>query len=325
MIVYVWSGLASRCVTLAEAYYLLKARGTRLRSKKLTVIWPIENACGIHFKEVFAEDMFDDIELKVIEVDNNYKKYYDYRKSDGVLRNLKKLHLLKAIHAAVLIFMDMLQEYKRDFVLGKLVVGKNYFDYTPPKEIGWAGENYEKHLQNTWQQVNEALSGKKNLYIKAYCGIIKDNKNTDIDFSVIKFQKEYWNKVESIIVPGERYIAIHIRRTDHQTAIAESSTNAFIQKINEVINQQSDVKLFLATDDKKEEENLKHIYGDKLVVQEDKEWGRTNSNEMKSGIIDCLCLSRCEYILGSYTSVFSFFAAKYGNKELIICRDANSV
>lgn len=81
------------------------------------------------------------------------------------------------------------------------------------------------------------------------------------------------------------------------------------------------MKIFLATDDKEEEQTLRKKYGNRLVVQSNKEWGRAGSEEMKSGVIDCLCLSRCDYILGSFGSSYSSFAAKYGKKELFICRD----
>ncbi len=38
-----------------------------------------------------------------------------------------------------------------------------------------------------------------------------------------------------------------------------------------------------------------------------------------SAIVDCLCLSMCNYILGSTTSVFSRFAAEYGEIRLYEC------
>lgn len=327
MWLYVWSGLTSRCVTLAHAKYLLKTRGGG--QQRLVVVWPIDDACGIHFWEVFAEDMFSDIELKVIELTFSSKKYYDCNKSDGVRLNIKKFHFGKAIYAALLIFMDMFQESKKrliTFIFEDMIAsiyGKNYFNYTPPREIGWSGEKYIEHLNNTWRQVYSVLPENGKIFIKAYCGIIEDQEQEKVDFSVIKFREEYWKKVKEIVMSKEKYIGIHIRRTDHQIAIDASSTQAFIRKIDEIINE-DDVKFFLATDDVMEEETLKHIYGNRIVVQENKDWGRTNSSEMKSGIIDCLCLSRCEYILGSYTSVFSSFAAKYGNKELIICKDENT-
>lgn len=50
-------------------------------------------------------------------------------------------------------------------------------------------------------------------------------------------------------------------------------------------------------------------------------WGRSNSDEMESGITDCLCLSCCEYVLGFYMSVFSNFVARYGGRQLFVCKE----
>lgn len=78
--------------------------------------------------------------------------------------------------------------------------------------------------------------------------------------------------------------------------------------------------VFLATDDRSVEEELKKAFPGRIVTYSDKTWGRNSKSGMESAIIDCLCLSRCNYILGSFCSVFSKFAAGYGNTELIICR-----
>lgn len=98
------------------------------------------------------------------------------------------------------------------------------------------------------------------------------------DYSVIKFREEYWKKVEKIIGTGEGYVGIHIRRTDHHIAIKESGTDAFIHKINEILTKCPDIKFFIATDDKNEEYKLqKYMGGGKMIIQPNKEWGRSRS------------------------------------------------
>ena len=290
MYVYVWSGLTSRCATLADAYYLVKkSRG----SKKLTVIWPVDKDCGIHFYEVFADDMFDDIELRVIE-ENKLE-------TTNSIYNAKKLWLKEKL--PVYVFRE------------------KYIDFTPPKEIGWSGKNYIRHLKSTYKRMRKELSEKKEIYIKAYCGIIKDEERENVDYTVIKFRDNYWKQVDRILKPDTKYIGVHIRRTDHNRAIKESSTEAFIQQVREMVNEREELKIFLATDDVTEQNAMKNVFGDRLVTQSGKRWGRDSSSKMKSGIIDCLCLSRCMCVLGSSTSVFSSFSARYGKKELIICRN----
>ena len=294
------------------------------QKKRLTIIWPIDAECGIPFREVFAEDMFDDIDFKVAEVNLLERIYFDYHKSDGVQLNLKKKHYGKAIQALVLIFMDMLQKHKRKLkvkIINAYMKRKKWIDYMPPDEIGWEGASYIRYINGRWQQVFENLEAGKEVCIRAYCGIMKDGRYGEADLSVIKFAKKYWKQVEEIIKPNENYIGVHIRRTDHGTAIKESETKFFVDIINEMLSKSNKRKIFLATDDKQEEDRLREIYGERLVVQKNKAWGRRTGDEMKSGIIDCLCLTRCECILGSCGSVYSSFAAKYGGKKLIVCKE----
>lgn len=314
MWIYTYSGLASRCNTLAQAYYFSKKYHS-----ELVVVWPIEDVCGIHFWEVFADDMFADIKFRVIEIID--KRYFDGT-CEGICSSIKRGNLVQAIRAAILHCMDYIMIYIVKRLRQKLPVllfGDNYFDFTPPEDVGWGGERFVKYTSDLSEKVSKALS-EEEVYIKAYNGICYGKARDRFDYSVIKFREEYWTKVEEIIGTGEGYVGVHIRRTDHQIAIKESSTDAFIHKINETLTKYPDIKFFLATDDKNEEYKLQKIYGDKMVVQPNKEWGRVRSNEMRSGIIDCLCLSQCEYIMGSCGSAYSRFAARYGAKELVICR-----
>lgn len=111
-------------------------------------------------------------------------------------------------------------------------------------------------------------------------------------------------------------IGLHIRRTDHLVCIAKSPLAAFIKKMDELLENNSDLKFFLAADDKSVQADLIHRYEDKIIVQ-DKVWGRNSTTGMKSAILDCLCLASCTLIIGSCNSVFSHFSAEYGKVQLI--------
>lgn len=113
---------------------------------------------------------------------------------------------------------------------------------------------------------------------------------------------------------------MHVRRTDHKASIEESTLDSFITKMNEAIADYESVRFFLATDDHDVEEELKKVFPGCIYTYSNKTWGRNNKSGMESAIVDCLCLSRCDYILGSYQSVFSKFSAMYGNIELIVCK-----
>lgn len=307
MVVWVHSGLTSRCITLAHAYYLEKKYNGK--DAKLVIVWPKDNGCNIGYYEVFDRMQFNDIKVKVVELD------LCNRSISEVIKGKKVFAILQQIWRRVCQKVEVRKikkQLKRDY---------EWIEYTPPKEIGWSGQEYDAYQSKRWQQVQECLGKGKNICVHAYCGIIKDKEEENIDLRKIQFLKKYINKCDDILEKGKRYIGIHIRRTDHSTAIENSSTSVFIQKISEYLEEDSNVHFFLATDDEKEEMELKRIFGKIIVTQTEKSWGRDSENGMVSGIIDSLCLARCEVILGSYTSVFSKFSAEYGDIPLILCKN----
>lgn len=315
MWVYVFSGLTSRCRTLVHAYYIMKENKNQ---KKLVIVWPLEWACGIHFREVFADEIFSDINFRVIEIGG--KRFFDST-MDGIVACMKNRKYGQAIKAVFLHSMDYIYKIITQIrnKVPAFLFGKCFFDLTPPKETGWFSENALKYTKYISDKIQKALFEGRKIYIKAYNGILFDMDREKLDYSVIRFREEYWNKVKETVGSGGGYIGVHIRRTDHRIAIEESDTDSFIRKIDEICEKMPSMKIFLATDDKKEEQTLRNIYGNRLIVQSNKKWGRAGSEEMKSSVIDCLCLSRCECILGSSGSSYSSFAAKYGKKELFIC------
>lgn len=284
----------------------------RRGGEELVIIWPIDAACGIGYHEVFAKDMFSDIKTKIIEV------YVICHADKGIMYNIKRKEYKKAL-SCVPDTSKLL--FNRKIRLPYLRFGKRYYNYSPSQEI-WSSETRRKqYLDNTWNSVKRALHEKEPIYIRAFCGIIQDQEAESVNYSVIKFREEYWERVNNILPANEKYVGIHIRRTDHLAAIEKSSTEAFLKMIDKIICEAPQTKFFLATDDFNEERRLRTLYGNRLIVQLHKEWGRMNREQMTSGIIDFLCLLRCEYILGSHSSVFSYFAAKFGDKELIVCED----
>lgn len=271
----------------------------------LTVVWPRTMDCNIGYYDVFDESQFSDIELNVIELNMEDNVAASVEKSIPEYLSKKQ-------------FVKVLSEIRKRIWL-KVVM--NFVEYYPPKEVGWSGTPYLNYTMECWKKVKNHLHQEDKLFVHAYCGIIVGEERENVDYSVIKFKEEYWEKVRLILSGNNHWVGMHIRRTDHTVAIKGSSTNAFIKKIEEILSQEENLKLFLATDDIIEERQLKARYGDTIITQTNKEWGRDSMEGMKAGIIDCLCLSCCDYILGSYASVFSSFSAAYGKKELIICKD----
>lgn len=321
MWVHVGSGLTSRCITLAHAHYLVKNKGI---GKKLTIVWPISNECKISYYDVFDHAQFDDIPVKVIELRRAAvisAKEEKHISEGGAKYYLAQKNPAGALTALWIEMKLVACNIIRQMVIKSFKLRDAYYDYTPPAEIGWGGRYYDEYIEQTWQNIYKGICRGKEMYVTAGSVIIRGGQELEeITFDCIKFRKEYWNTVESILKKNKNYIGIHIRRTDHNVAIKGSKTEDFIKRIDSIVEMDEEAKFFLATDDKREEAALIDRYGSKIITMGDKTWGRNSDDGMKSAIIDVLCLSQCKYILGSYTSVFSYFAAAYGHCDLVICK-----
>lgn len=324
MYVHVCSGLMSRCETIAEAYYL-----SRKYKKELVIIWPKTVDCNIGFYDVFDEEQFGCIGHKVIEYRGwagfiwaqiDEKKGFKY-----YIRKGKILFALSVFLKEISAFLMGDTALKIKLLVWVYNNKKTYIDFIPPSDVGWNGENYNVHIRNAWMETEKQLIKDSNIYIRAFCGIIKSIEEQKVDYKVLQFKQSYWEKVEHILNCNSSYIGIHIRRTDHCSAINVSGTQCFIDEINQLLVNESEIKFYLATDDIIEEQNLKKIFGSRIVTQEEKVWGRNTIEAMKSGIIDCLCLAKCKYVLGSYASVYSSFASRYGGVELKICELSDKI
>jgi len=263
---------------------------------------------------VFEKGIFDDIDLKVIEVDRYLHRY------GRIKKNLKDKNLILTFQSCLeRIFVEL-----KNIPLTMLILyyrcRRRFFDFQPPRAVGWSGELYINHYKSVWKWIRQKLKKSDDIFIHAYCGIVKNENLKKANLSIIRFRKEYWNEVEKIMNSRSCWVGVHIRRTDHLAAINHSKTEEFIKKMKTISEEMPHVSFFLATDDFREEQRLKSIFGNKIVTQDNKIWGRANTAGMQSAVVDCLCLSRCEYILGSYTSVFSSFASRYGNKKLVVIK-----
>ena len=301
MILWVSSGLTSRCVSLAQAYYIVKTLRRGKRHEKLTVLWPKDRACGIGYYEVFDRDQFSDISVRIVNLEQ--------KNIPEMLKEGKPGEIVSEVRNRL--------RYRR---LKKRIEHKDYIEYYPDEKTGWSGDAYTCHLQKCWLKVQESLKEKKETFIHVFCGIINDEKvRHKVDLQTIKFQARFEKRAEEIIMPGKPWIGIHIRRTDHKIAMKKSKVEDFINIIQAEIKKDPSVKFFLATDDFEVQKKMKAIFGEKIVTQTDKIWGRDSEDGMETAVVDCLCLSKCDRIIGSYTSVFSAFSAEYGKKGLKIC------
>jgi len=109
-------------------------------------------------------------------------------------------------------------------------------------------------------------------------------------------------------------VGVHIRRTDHLFFIQKDPrlvcpTDMFIEVMGNILKNNSKIKFFLATDDKKEENRISHIFRDALIVYKKEVVNRDTKKGMHDALIDWLLLSKTSMIISSYSSSFSEEAA----------------
>ncbi|WP_143057548.1 O-fucosyltransferase family protein [Cyclobacterium xiamenense] len=116
----------------------------------------------------------------------------------------------------------------------------------------------------------------------------------------------------------ENMIGIHIRRSDHDIAIAKSPVYLFENKIEEHLNaEEADFGVFLATDDPALSTYFQEKYPD-TVVTYPKTFGRNSREGIMDAVLELYLLAGTKKIYGSYWSSFSGVAKRIYGTELEI-------
>lgn len=175
----------------------------------------------------------------------------------------------------------------------------------------------ESLKKNDGGLVREALKKYEIVYIKSFSEL---EKITDYKiFEIFQISSEIMEKGQEVFEKiDNKTIGMHIRRTDHEDAIEKSPMDLFILKAKELLEGSEISQIYLATDDRAVEEEMKDIFKDKIITYSSKTFSRCNLDGMQDGVIDLLALSKCRKIYGSYGSTFSKMASYLGNCSLTI-------
>lgn len=107
----------------------------------------------------------------------------------------------------------------------------------------------------------------------------------------------------------ESTVGVHIRRADHITAIQESPIELFIERMKQ---EPEDVSFYLATDSEEVKEEMKKIFGKRIITSPHKA-NRGNLQGMQDALTELYVLSHTNKIIGSSKSTYSESAAEIGN------------
>lgn len=279
------SGLTSRIYVIADAYDMAKKY-----RQELVIIWRKTSDCNCSYKQVFDDNQFNDIKIKIYECNQ-----YDFRFGE-LSTNFSVLMVWKALRE---IFIRLKYACKHTILYNyyrkKCCIYKNsYKDNNELFDEGKAEGN------NSFFECYNCITGKG-------------------DIQSIIFNQSFIKEADDVIGKlNGNYIGVHIRRTDHGLAKAASTTDKFIIRMKAEIEKDSDIKFYVATDDWNEQKKMQELFGERIISQPHKVLERSSWEGMHSSIIDTLCLSKSKYILGSNSSIFSKFSAEYGKIELFI-------
>ena len=108
---------------------------------------------------------------------------------------------------------------------------------------------------------------------------------------------------------GQKCMGVHIRRTDNAKAIADSPTEAFIERMKQ---ESDDTIFYLATDSEDVKRQLRGIFGDSRIITSQSKADRGSVSGMQDALVELYTLGRCGHILGSSFSTFAMTAAAVG-------------
>ncbi|AWI06383.1 hypothetical protein [Clostridium drakei] len=145
---------------------------------------------------------------------------------------------------------------------------------------------------------------------------------TKLNFGIYKPLDSVLDKVNKIYnFSNGKIIGVHIRRSDNINAIQTSSSQGFIKQMKNEIDNNPNVKFFLSTDSLDEEKLLCKEFEGRVITQGKKVLNRNSSEGIICALIDLLCLSKTDKIIGSYYSSFSEVAAQWGQIPISIVKN----
>lgn len=290
------TGFCSRMLVLNEAYLMAKECNARL-----VIIWKQTADCNCEYYMAFDKSQFSDIDCQV---------WQTFEMSDfkGYLKKGQMSSVFHCLGQVVPWIKSVTLRRKYEKLKGQ------FYPYEERDRSVQAG--YAKQMEAT-------LKEGKDVYCMAYEGLTGYEGENFYNLEAIKIGQGVIEEAKAITGEQE-YVSVHIRRTDHVVAIANSKTDDFVEKMQEELDRNPDTRFFLATDDMTEEERIISIFGDRIIVQKNKDLRRSSLEGMHCSLIDLMCLAGGKYVIGSQRSIFSKVSAQLNNIPLYIANEAKN-
>lgn len=147
------------------------------------------------------------------------------------------------------------------------------------------------------------------------------------DYSALKFDSRFEDAVIRLYEKKfghfatkeelEAYIrgnvtGVHVRRGDHQYAIANNPIEKFIEKMERQLEGNPDSFFYLASDGQDVIDMMRDRFPGRVIINEGARLSRRSRTGMEDAIVDLLALSKTGRIIGSFGSTFSDMASYIG-------------
>lgn len=213
----------------------------------------------------------------------------------------------------------------RDSLFGKLLYDHprrhNMWIPRVPQKLLFRNRVYDNEI-NDYERNKDIFMkflAEGGLYVSSCYPII--DFNTDIFRDLFKPVEEIETKAYSVISNMSDYrIGIHVRRTDHIVSINNSPNELFYQAIDEELNLNNSLSIYLATDSENVKEDFKNKYGNRIFFSTS-EADRSSVSGIMDAVAEMYVLSMTNKIYGSYGSSYSEVAAALGGIPLIVLKN----
>ncbi len=166
-----------------------------------------------------------------------------------------------------------------------------------------------------YEGIVQAIEREPVIYMKTYGPICELSAES---YSFLKPSPAIERKGAELFAQIDAHtVGVHVRRTDHTDAIANSPTELFAERMRQEIAADADAGFYVATDDEAVKRELRSLLPQARLVFFEKGVIDRNSREgLEDAFVEMLALSQCRKILGSYNSTFSLLPSYIGNIPL---------
>ena len=181
----------------------------------------------------------------------------------------------------------------------------------------------EQDLKKTFYQNDYdtlSLLDEGTVYIKTSEAFLYSN-----EWRILKPIHQLQDRISEISASfASHIIGIHIRRGDNTSSRAQSPFFLFYDAITNEIAENKGARFYLSTDDIQTQKQLLNDFGDKITVQQNKDFSRATITGVQDSLVDMYCLSKTSKLIGSYGSSFTEAAAAIQKTPLVILDKDNS-